>query len=60
MKIKISKLAHYYTADCLDLPGSPKLGFGKTKREAVAKLFLIIFKNNYAFTIDMDIVEFIE
>ena len=58
MKIKINKVADYYSADCLDISGSPELGFGKTKREAVANLFLYIIRHNY--TIDTDMVEFIE
>jgi hypothetical protein len=31
-----------YRADCLDLPGSPPCGDGKTKEIAMANLFLAI------------------
>lgn len=44
MKIKISerngiKRGDHYSADILELPGSPTLGFGVTKEEAVAHIF---------------------
>lgn len=32
----------YYRADCLDLPGSPPIGLGKTETDALAHLMWII------------------
>lgn len=42
MKIKLEKQKGYYTADCLDLPGSPPVGNGKTKELAMACLFYLM------------------
>lgn len=43
MKIKLEKQKKgYYTADCLDLPGSPPIGTGKTKELAMACLFYLM------------------
>lgn len=39
MNIKIVKCSDHYHADCLDLPGSPPTGVGKTKEMALACLF---------------------
>ena len=39
MKIKIEKSDDCYRADCLDCPGSPPVGMGRTKLEALASLF---------------------
>jgi hypothetical protein len=45
MKIQILEITegrnfeHCYQADCQDCPGSPPVGYGKTKEEAVAALF---------------------
>lgn len=39
MRIEIEKSGDNYRADCLDLPGTPPVGEGKTKEEAVASLF---------------------
>ena len=46
MKIEIEKEGKYYRADCIDIPGSVLVGIGKTKREAVADLFLTIQRSN--------------
>lgn len=44
MKIRIEEFPDHYRADCLDLPGSPPTGQGKTKELAVAHLmWLIVF-----------------
>lgn len=46
MKIGIRAYEHkdgtIYRADLKDLPGSPPCGEGKTKEEAIAKLFYMI------------------
>lgn len=66
MKIKIIKIGkkgknvYNYQADCLDIPGSPELGFGTTKKEAVANLFSIILYNKLGHYIKDYTVEFIE
>ena len=40
MKIKITEISQInYKADLLDLPGSPWIGRGTTKEEAVGSLF---------------------
>jgi len=48
MTIEIGKRGSYFTADCKELPGSPRLGFGKTHAEAVADLFCYIFREGFA------------
>lgn len=35
-----------YSADFTELPGSPPLGFGATKEEAVAELFRVILNGS--------------
>ena len=40
MKIKIEKSGKGYRADFIELPGSPTVGQGKTKEEAVVSLFI--------------------
>lgn len=61
MKIKIDKIANgHYKADCLDIPGSPRIGVGKTKKDAVANLFIILYSDKYIDKIDMNRVIFIE
>lgn len=40
MTIKLEKSGNTFRADCLDLPGSPPIGDGQTKEEAVACLLL--------------------
>jgi hypothetical protein len=43
MKISIQKISkNYYIADCIELPGAPPIGQGKTKDEAVKILLLRI------------------
>lgn len=44
MKIKLEKLSKGWRADCLDLPGSPPCGDGKTKDMAIAALFYSLIK----------------
>lgn len=39
MKIEILKTKEHYRADCLDLPGTPPVGIGSSKEQAVASLF---------------------
>lgn len=39
MKIKIEEGSDHYRADCVDLPGSPPIGLGKTPELAMAHLF---------------------
>jgi hypothetical protein len=39
MVIKLKRNGEYWTADIKDLPGSPVVGIGKTKVEALASLF---------------------
>jgi hypothetical protein len=39
MVIKLKRNGEYWTADIKDLPGSPVVGIGKTKLEALASLF---------------------
>lgn len=46
MKIKLIKCGeNYWQADCLDLPGSPPIGVGKTDYEAIASLFSNLMYN---------------
>jgi hypothetical protein len=42
MKIKVEKQPDHYRADCLDLPGSPPVGVGRTPELAVAALFYLM------------------
>lgn len=42
MKIKIEKQSDHYRADCLDLPGSPPVGVGRTPELAVSALFYLM------------------
>lgn len=46
MKININKFGHGYSADCLDLPGSPPVGHGSTPEMALAALFYQILFDN--------------
>ena len=39
MNIKIEQQSDHYRADCLDFPGSPPVGIGRTPELAVAALF---------------------
>jgi len=44
MKIKIQTLeGGQFIADCSDLPGSPPIGMGSTKEQAVALLILRMY-----------------
>ena len=45
MNIKIIKVDGGFQADCKDCPGSPPVGCGKTKEEAVAALFFVLMFN---------------
>ena len=42
MNIEITKVNDYFMADCRDCPGTPPIGFGDTKEEAVAALFYVM------------------
>ena len=42
MVIKLKRNGEYWTADIKDLPGSPVVGIGKIKIEALASLFRYI------------------
>ena len=42
MNIKIEESSGGYRADCIDLPGSPPVGTGKTKEMAIACLFFLM------------------
>jgi len=47
-KIKITKTKTGFSADFLDLPGMPPVGFGKTKRHAILSLFQhLIYDKTY-------------
>ena len=39
MRYKIDKQSDHFRADCLDMPGTPPCGIGKTEVEAVIHLF---------------------
>ena len=42
MKIKLEKVENAWRADCLDLPGAPPCGEGKTPEMALACLFYLM------------------
>jgi len=44
MKLEICKTGDQYIANIADLPGSPPIGRGTTKEEAVAILFCTLFR----------------
>ena len=47
MNIKIEEQSDHFRADCLDLPGSPPVGIGRTKELALACLFhRMLFENS--------------
>lgn len=53
MRIKLEKDNSTYRADCLDIPGSPPIGLGITKEEAIADLFINIQQYNLWQYIDL-------
>ena len=51
MKINIIKIKKsYYQADLVNLPGSPLVGYGKTKLQALACLFYSLYVTNVDMT----------
>lgn len=58
MKIKLTKIKHYYRADCLDVPGTPPIGIGNKKHEAMANLFLNLIYSDLTKYIKCDTLEF--
>lgn len=42
MRIQIEKASDHYRADCLDLPGTPPVGIGRTPELALAELMHVL------------------
>jgi len=63
MKIKIDKVSYgdvEYRADLLDLPGTPSIGEGRSKEEAVANLFYRLLAENNTWVRSMKLHEPLE
>ena len=61
MIIELTKVKeNYWKADLLDLIGSPPIGIGKTKHEAVGSLFSNLMHNIDVYKLNMEIDEKLE
>lgn len=61
MKIKLEKrLDNLYYADLLDLPGSPPIGVGPSRHEAIAHLFYQLVTSSWYKSVNIDSLEIIE
>lgn len=45
MKISIEGKSGHYIADCLDIPGSPRTGTGKSREMALVHLFTVLIED---------------
>ncbi len=55
---KMNKLTKNWSADCIDLSGSPIIGIGKTKYEALVDLYInLLFHHRNNLNIDYSFFE---